>query len=90
MKKAQKEKTQSPYLMSFKFNGELKRKRTTDVEKAIDEVRPPILHTELYFTLKKGSHLIERRLNLIQGRKLFRDNVAREIFVNNLMLERYV
>lgn len=82
--------TPSKYNLTFKFNGEEKIKKTDNILEALDEVRPPLLHTEMYFTLKKGKHVIERRLNLIQGRKLFRDAVAREIFINNLMLERYV
>lgn len=82
--------TPEKYSLTFKFNGEVKKKRTHDIVKAIEEVRPPLLHTEMYFTLKKGQHLLERRLNLIQARKLFADSLAREIFINNLMLERYV
>ena len=83
--------TQTPekYSLTFKFNGEVKKKRTADIVKAIEEVRPPLLHTDMYVTLKKGKHVIERKLNLVQARKLFADALTREVFLNNLMLERY-
>jgi hypothetical protein len=81
--------TPEKYSLTFKINGETKKKRTDDISKALDDVRPPLVLTEMYVTVKKGKHLIERKLNLIQARKLFADSTAREIFINNLMLERY-
>jgi len=77
-------------MISFKFNGETVTKKTDDIAKAFDEVRPPLLHTEMYVTVKKGKHVIERRLPLIQARRVFADSLAKEIFINNLMLEKYV
>lgn len=76
--------------ISFKFNGETKTKRTDNVAKAFADVRPSMLHTEMYVTIKHNKHLIERRLPLIQARKVFADSTALEIFINNLMLEKYV
>jgi hypothetical protein len=80
----------APLRLSFQFNGETHNKRTNDIGAALDAVRPPLLLTEMYVTVKKGKHVIERKLNLIDGRKLFSDSLSREIFINNLMLERYV
>lgn len=86
--------TQTPkkkkYNVTFKFNGELHTKRTEDLNKAIDEVRPPILHTEMYVLIKIGKELIERKLNLIQARRIFQDALHREVFINNLHLQHYV
>lgn len=76
--------------ISFKFNGETKSKRTEDVFKAIEAVKPPILHTEMYVTIKKNGHKIERRLNLVDARRVFRDEMARTVFINNLHLHSYV
>jgi hypothetical protein len=76
--------------VSFKFNGEVKRKRTDDLFQTIEEVKPPLLHTEVYLTIKKDGHTIERRLGLIDARRIFRDEMARRIFINNIQLHQYV
>ncbi len=81
--------TQKPYRIQFKFNGEVKEKRTTDVAKAIQDVRPMFLHTEMYVTLKHGKELIERRLSLLQARRIFSDEVSRQVFINNLLLSTH-
>lgn len=82
-------KPQTKYNVEFNINGEIKKKQTNDIAKAIEEVTPPVVLTGMYVTIKKGAHLIERRLNLVQARRVFLNPTYREIFVNNLMLERY-
>lgn len=71
--------------MQFLFNGEHFESQS-NIKHAIEEVKPAQLHTEMYVTIKDGSNLIERKLNLIQGKKLFNDEMFREIFINNLLL----
>lgn len=78
--------TPKKYEVTFKFNGETKTKRTDDILAVFDEVRPPLLHTEMYITVKNGKSVMERRFNLIQARKLFRDNVMKQVFLSNLLL----
>ena len=80
---------QKKYGVTFLINGETKRKRTDNIEEAILAVKPEMLHTEMYITVKVGKNLIERKLPLINARKLFNDSTFREIFINNLMLPQY-
>lgn len=86
---ANKNKTKSTpkaYSLVFKFNGFTKKKFTDNLDEAIQAVKPPLLLTEMYVTAKKGDAVSERKLNLVQGRKLFNDSVFREVFINNLLL----
>ena len=80
---------QKKYGVTFLINGETKRKRTDNIEEAILSVKPPLVHTEMFVTVKVGDNRIERKLNLINARKLFNDSLFREIFINNLMLPQY-
>ena len=75
------------YSVKFLFNGESYLKRTNDIEEAILSVQPPVLLTEMYVIVKKGDVTMERRLNLTQGKNLFRNDVFREVFINNLLLK---
>lgn len=77
------------YTLKMLFNGESFTKRTNNIEEAILDLKPELLHTELYFVLdKKGSEEpIERKLNLVQGRKLFINEDFRAVFLNNLLLQ---
>lgn len=80
--------TKPSYVLEVILNGEnVKSKRTTDINKAILDFAPEFLHTEMYLTLKKGKLKTERKLTLIEGRKLFANEEYREIFINNLVLE---
>lgn len=70
------------------FNGLVFNKQTDDISKSIIELTPEILYTEVYVSVRdnKTKEVTDRRLNLIQGKKLFRDETILEIFINNLML----
>lgn len=74
------------YSVWAKFNGMEFRKRTNDLQQAILDLKPDILHTEMYLIAKKGKESSERQLNLKQGKKLFNDDMFREVFINNLLL----
>lgn len=77
--------------LTISFNGETYKKRSKDIEQTILSLKPEVLYTELYFTISKGSgkfkELTERKLNLIQARKLFQDDFFRQVFINNLLLQ---
>lgn len=75
------------YSLSFKFNGEVINKKTDDIAVTIADVAPTVLLSEVYITAKKkgAKYELERKLNLTQGKRVFRDPIARQVFVNNLL-----
>lgn len=76
------------YNLTLKFNGETFNKRPKeDIRQAILSVKPSVLLTEMYVTLKKGSDVRERKLNLVQGRKLFNNEDFLDVFIMNLLLK---
>ncbi len=69
------------------FNGDTFKKKTDDIAKTILDLKPEQLHTEVYITVKSGKEYAqERRLNLIQGKKLFINEDFMDVFISNLML----
>lgn len=75
------------YTITANFNGKTFNTETDDVSKAIDELKPEQLLTEMYITVRGNELVSDRRLNLIQGRKLFANPEYKEIFINNLLLD---
>lgn len=75
------------YNLTLNFNGETYTKRPKDVKSAIMSVKPVLLFTDVYVTLKNKDDVRERKLNLHQGRKLFQDENFLEVFVMNLLLK---
>lgn len=73
------------YKVEMIMNGETSKSTSDSVEEAIMEMKPDFLHTEMYITISQGDRKYERKLNLIQGRKLFADETSREMFINNLI-----
>lgn len=85
--KTPKKTTKRPYKVEMMFN-ELKfRKQTDDIAKAIMELKPEQLYTDLYVVVTKGKDRMERHLNLRQGKTLFLSEDFLGIFINNLMLK---
>lgn len=86
-------KTQKPrtkkYKLTMLFNGLSFNKQTDNIAETILSLAPEILYTEVYVIVRnnKTKEVTDRRLNLIQGKKLFRDETILEIFINNLLLE---
>lgn len=74
------------YSLWVKFNGIEKRKRTDDLNETLKSLKPDWLHTEMYVKVKKGDTTSERHLNLVQAKRMFSDDLSREIFINNLHL----
>lgn len=74
------------FTITFNLNGEKKVKRTKDIEKAILQVQPEVIYTESFVTIQQGKERLDRHLNLTETKKLFRDSMFREIFINNLLI----
>jgi hypothetical protein len=49
-------------------------------------LKPELLHTEVYVTATKGKEESERRLSLTQAKRVFRDDLVRQVFIHNLLL----
>jgi len=79
-------RTAKKYRIDFKLNGITIRKFSDDVNEAIVKVRPDIVHTDMFITIKQGKTITERHLMLQKTRDIFRDEFHREVFVNNLLL----
>lgn len=75
------------YSIKFTFNGKTLSKRSVDIGQTIQEIKPEVLHTEMYVSVKDGDNKVERRLNLQQARRVFQDDIMRQIFVSNLLLQ---
>lgn len=82
-----KVKTPKQFKVEAQFNGLKFNKKGTDLRKVIMSLKPEILYTEMYITVKKGEQVSERRLNLIQGKRMFLDDIRLEVFINNLLLQ---
>jgi hypothetical protein len=85
-KKVTNKKVSLPISLMVKFNGFEEEKRTDNIDEAILSFKPEMLMTEMYITAKKGEMVSERKLTLVQGRKLFNNESFRQIFINNLLL----
>jgi hypothetical protein len=75
------------YIATLKFNGASHTIATDDIALAIEQVKPPQLHTEMYVTVQNGKQLVERRLLLTQAKRVFSDAFHRDVFINNLLLQ---
>lgn len=73
--------------LTLSFNGETYTKRPKNIKEAILAMKPPVLHTEMYVTLKDKRDIRERRLSLLQGKKLFNNESFLDVFVMNLLLK---
>lgn len=71
------------------FNGLSFIKQTDDITKTILELAPEVLYTEVFIIVRnnKTKEVTDRRLSLMQGKKLFLSETHLEIFINNLLLE---
>jgi len=74
------------YSLEATFNGETYTSKTDDLGEALLKMKPAQLHTEIYVTAKKGEEVSERRLSLTQGKRVFIDDIVRQVFIQNLLL----
>lgn len=77
------------YNLTLQFNGEVFKKRSTvdSLKQAILSLKPEVLHTEMYVTLKDKNDVRERKLTLRQGKSLFNSEDFLDIFIMNLLLK---
>ncbi len=87
MKKKTSPKTVKKYNIEMTFNGFTFNVKTNDLFKGILSLKPDELFTESYITITKGTAEFQKKLTLVQTRKLFNDEIALDIFINNLQLE---
>ena len=73
------------YKIEMKFNGETFNEVTEDPKKAIMSFKQEMILTESYITITKGEAEFQRKLTLVQTRKIFNDEVALDIFINNIL-----
>ena len=66
-------------------------KRTSDIKKTLLEIKPEFVLTDCYFTLSTGSGSskisTERKLSLMQSKKIFNNEDNMDIFIINLTQE---
>lgn len=75
-----------PFKLEMLFNGLKFTKRTDNIEETILALKPDVLYTEVYVIVTKGKDVIDRKLNLTQGKRLFLVDDFRTVFINNLLL----
>ena len=79
------------FKLTSRINEVVFNKRTSDIKKTILEIKPDFVFTDSYFTLSSGSGInkviTERKLNLLQTKKLFNNEDVLDIFIVNLMME---
>lgn len=78
--------TPKQYPVTFIFNGETLKKRTSDIAATLLKIKPAILLTDMFVIVKDGQNLVERKLPRNFARRVFQDDIARQIFISNLML----
>jgi hypothetical protein len=75
------------YHLLAKFNEEVFELDTDDLKEGILSIKPVELLTDAYFTVTKGDDETDRRVNRIQGKRIFQDETSLEIFTNNFLLD---
>ena len=73
------------YQVEIKMNGEVFKKKGSDISKIIMSLKPEFVLTQSFVTVKYKKRTFERMLTLVDGKKLFNDETYREIFINNLI-----
>lgn len=79
-------KATKKYSLWMKFNGEEYTTTTNDLAKGLLSLQPEQLHTEVYLIAKKGKEESERKLSLKQAKRVFLDDMVRQVFIQNLLL----
>lgn len=74
------------YQLIMHFNGETFQCWTNNLQISILSFKPVEVHTEGYIKIIKGTNFYERRLPLVNMRKLFNDPQTLEIMLANLYL----
>lgn len=73
------------YKVEIAMNGITFIKKGVDLDKTIMKLKPEIVLTSSFVTITYKGRVFERTLNLVDSKRLFDDDVFREIFINNLI-----
>lgn len=80
--------TPSKYHLTLSFNDQVFEFDTDDLAESIMSVAPQFLKTRVLFKIKYGDLLCDKMLFLLQGRRLFRNKVYLEVFINKLVFTK--
>lgn len=86
-KEAMAEIKKSKYIIELKLNGVTYVEHTDNIEEALMALKPDQVLIEMYVKVHNDKFSNERRLSLVQARKIFTDPIAREVFINNFLLD---
>lgn len=84
-KKVEK-KAKKDYLLEVVMNNESYKVETDDLNQALVDLKPEQLLSEVFVKVTKGEATCERRLSLVEAKRVFQVEVNREVFVNNLLI----
>lgn len=73
------------YDLTVSMNGEVFDFSTDDLKKSLQKFEPEQVHTEVYINIKRGLADFTKKLTLVAARKLFRDEIAIDMFVTNFI-----
>lgn len=73
------------YKLEMFFNGQRFDTETDNIREAILSFKPDSLYTEVFISIIRGEHIMDRKLNLRQGKNLFINNDFMEVFISNLL-----
>lgn len=75
------------YDLTVSFNDQIFNIQTDNLAEAITEIIPFQLKTRVLFLIKKGDLTCEKMLLLMEGRRVFRNKIALEVFINRLIFK---
>lgn len=87
-KKTVKPEANFKYKLKLSFNDQVFTFNTDDLAESIMSVAPQFLKTRVLFDITYGEMKCNKMLLLIQGRRLFRNKVALEVFINKLIFTK--
>ena len=73
------------YQLELTFNGGTQTKETEDLKEAFMEMKPDVVHTEGYISIKNGDLVFQRKLDLVKLRKLFNNKETLDVFIDTLL-----
>lgn len=68
------------------MNGDVIKKTSDDLTKTFLSIKPEQIYTEVYISVQRDNHIMDRRLSLIDAKRFFNIDYVMEVFISNLML----
>jgi hypothetical protein len=75
------------YNLTMSFNDQVHNVETDNLYEAISELIPFQLKTRVIILVKKGELSCEKMMLLLEARRVFRNKVALEVFINRLIFK---